>query len=68
MLADMETAHPVAARQAQQSRLGRRVLVVSDLADLRGPAEGMAELPVRLFWSSPDRTFYLGKPFMVRSM
>jgi hypothetical protein len=68
MLRDMERARPVAAWQAQQSRPGRRVLVASDLADLRGPAEGTAELPVRLFWSSPDRTFDLGKPFMVRSM
>ncbi|HEY3958646.1 MAG TPA: hypothetical protein VGM53_35230 [Streptosporangiaceae bacterium] len=64
----METARPVAAWAAQQSRPGRRVLVVSDLADLRGPAEGTAELPGRLFWSSPDRTFDLGKPFMVRAM
>jgi DNA invertase Pin-like site-specific DNA recombinase len=51
-----------------QSRPGRRALVAASLADLRGPAEGTLELPLRLFWSSPDRTFDLGKPFMLRSL
>ena len=39
-------------------------IVVTDLASLRGPAAGTVELPLRLFWSSPDRTFDLDKPFM----
>jgi DNA invertase Pin-like site-specific DNA recombinase len=51
-----------------QSRPGRRALVAASLADLRGPAEGTVELPLRLFWSSPDRRFDLGKPFMLRSL
>jgi DNA invertase Pin-like site-specific DNA recombinase len=51
-----------------QSRPGRRALVAASLAELRGPAAGMVELPLRLFWSSPDRTFDLGKPFMLRSL
>jgi hypothetical protein len=50
------------------ARPGRRVLVAADLADLRGPAEGVVELPLRLFWSAADRTFDLGDPDMLRSM
>jgi hypothetical protein len=50
------------------ARPGRRVLVAADLADLRGPAEGVAELPLRLFWSAADRTFDLGDADMLRSM
>lgn len=38
------------------------------LADLRGPVEGMVELPVRLFWSSRDRSFDLGDPDMARCL
>jgi hypothetical protein len=66
-----DSARP-AARGASgaryQSRPGRRAVVIASLADLRGPAEGPVELPLRLFWSSPDRTFDLGKPFMLRSL
>jgi len=51
-----------------EARPGRKALVISDLADLRGPARGPVELPSRLFWSAPDRTFDLGQPFMLRSM
>jgi DNA invertase Pin-like site-specific DNA recombinase len=51
-----------------QSRPGRRALVATSLEDLRGPVQGTVELPLRLFWSSPDRTFDLGKPFMLRSL
>jgi hypothetical protein len=36
------------------------VVVAASLADLRGPAEGTVELPIWLFWSSPDHTFDLG--------
>lgn len=42
-----------------QARPGRRVLVIDDLADLRGPTAGPVELPLRLFWSVPDHRFDL---------
>jgi DNA invertase Pin-like site-specific DNA recombinase len=44
-----------------QARPGRRVLVIDDLADLRGPVGGAVELPLRLFWH-PNRTFNLEEP------
>ncbi|HEY4851984.1 MAG TPA: hypothetical protein VII22_14425 [Streptosporangiaceae bacterium] len=42
--------------------------MAADLADLRGPAEGVVELPLRLFWSAADRTFDLSDSDMLRSM
>jgi DNA invertase Pin-like site-specific DNA recombinase len=60
--------HPAGDRRAAahlapyQARPGRRVLVIDDLADLRGPAEGSVQLPLRLFWSLPDHHFDLGDP------
>lgn len=45
-----------------QARPWRRVLVALDLADLRGPATGTVELPLRLFWSGTGRTFDLDNP------
>ncbi len=51
-----------------QARPGRAVLVVADLADLRGPAHGTVQLPLRLFWSPPGRVFDLDDPDMLRSM
>lgn len=53
-------------RTRHQARPGRRAIVVTDLASLQGPVRGTVELPLRLFWSSPDRTFDLGKPLMQR--
>jgi DNA invertase Pin-like site-specific DNA recombinase len=47
-----------------QARPGRRVLVIDDLADLRGPTTGSVELPLRLFWSLPDHRFDLDDPDM----
>lgn len=44
------------------SRPGRRALVAADLAGLHGPADGLAELPLRLFWSIPGHQFDLGDP------
>ena len=44
------------------SRPGRRALVAADLADLRGPAGGVVELPLRLFWSLPGHRFDLDDP------
>jgi hypothetical protein len=51
-----------------QARPGRAVVVAADLADLRGPARGTIQLPLRLFWSPPGRKFDLDDPDMLRSM
>jgi hypothetical protein len=48
------------------ARPGRRVLVIDDLAGLRGPAAGSAELPLRLFWSLPGHQFDLDDTDMRR--
>jgi len=37
----------------------RPVVVPASLESLRGPAEGLVELPQRLFWSGTDRVFDL---------
>jgi hypothetical protein len=55
----METAQPAVTRSRHQARPGRAALVATDLAILTGPAAGVIELPVRLFWSAPDRCFDL---------
>ncbi|MGH3238284.1 MAG: hypothetical protein ACRDOH_34500, partial [Streptosporangiaceae bacterium] len=62
------TSRPAAAWARYQSRPGRAVLVADSLDSLRGPADGIVELPLWLFWSAPDRTFDLSKPYMLRSM
>jgi hypothetical protein len=49
----------VAVRTQHQARPGRRAIVVTELASLRGPAHGTVELPLRLLWSSTDRGFDL---------
>src|SRR6266536_2934330 len=59
-LVHMGTAQPSVARSRHQARPGRRALVARHLDALRGPDTGQVELPVRLFWSSPDRCFDLG--------
>jgi hypothetical protein len=64
----MDVAGAGAVWMPYQARPGRRVLVVRDLADLRGPASGEVMLPLRLFWSPPGRVFDLDDPFMLRSM
>jgi hypothetical protein len=51
-----------------QARPGRAALVIADLADLRGPVRGTVQLPARLFWSPPGRTFDLEDPDMLRAM
>ena len=48
-----DPARPAVPRPRYQSRPGRRALVAASLADLRGPARGTVELPLRLFWSDP---------------
>lgn len=50
-------------RTRYRARPGRPVIVITDLAELRGPVRGVVELPLRLFWSSLDRSFDLGRPF-----
>jgi hypothetical protein len=64
----MVTTPAEASRVRYQSRPGRDAVVASSLADLKGLTEGTVELPLWLFWSSPDRTFDLSRPFMLRSM
>src|SRR5260370_4501249 len=58
-LVHIETAQPSVIRSRHQARPGRRALVARDLDVLRGPDTGQVELPVRLFWCSPDRHFDL---------
>jgi hypothetical protein len=41
-----------------------RPVLTASLEDLAGPAEGVVELPLRLFWSLPDRRFDLGVPWL----
>lgn len=65
---------PVASAQVAEDRTGYQprprstVPVVADLSDLQGPAHGPLELPLRLFWSAPDRTFDLDDVDALRSM
>jgi hypothetical protein len=56
----------VAVRTQYQARPGRRVIVVTDLASLRGPSRGTVELPLRLYWSGPSPAFDLADPDMRR--
>jgi len=60
----MDAVSPVAVRTQYRARPGRQAIVVTDLASLDGPVAGTVELPLRLFWSSPDRTFDLDNPYM----
>ena len=53
-------------RTRYQARPGRRAIVVTDLADLRGPAGGTVRLPLWLYWSGPSPAFDLGEPFLRR--
>jgi hypothetical protein len=62
----MDAVKAIAVRSQYLAHPGRRAIVVTDLANLRGAAGGIVELPPRLFWSSADRTFDLVEPFMRR--
>ena len=62
----MNGEQAVAVRTRYQARPGRRVIVVTDLASLRGPARGVVELPLRLYWSGPSPVFDLDEPYMRR--
>jgi hypothetical protein len=64
----MDTAHAAAVWAPYRARPGRRVLVIRDLAELRGPASGEVVLPLRLFWSPPGRVFDLGKSYSLWAM
>jgi hypothetical protein len=62
----MSTVGRAAIRTQYQARPGRRVIVITDLADLRGPASGTVKLPLWLYWSGPRPEFDLADPFMRR--
>jgi hypothetical protein len=64
----MESVGAAAVWAPYQARPGRKVLVVKDLAGLRGPASGPVMLPLRMYWSPAGRVFCLDDPFMLRSM
>src|SRR5690349_24799415 len=46
----------------------RPVIVPASLDDLRGPASGVQELPVRLYWSAGSRQFDLADPDQVTAL
>ena len=54
--------------QARSHYALRAVVVPADLADLRGPDSGQVELPQRLFWSGPGRTFDIADADQVLEM
>jgi hypothetical protein len=56
----------VTVRTRYQARPGRRVIVVRDLASLRGPSQGTVSLPLRLYWSGPSPVFDLDMPYLRR--
>jgi prevent-host-death family protein len=62
------SADTAARRTAYRARPGRAALVAASLAELVGPDHGVVELPLRLFWSAPDRTFDLDQPSMLRAL
>jgi len=63
-----ETVQPAAILTPYQARPGRRVFVITDLADLRGPADGKVILPLRLYWSPAGRVWDLDDPYLLREM
>jgi hypothetical protein len=71
----------LAARERGLSRLGGRnagssaaprqvrpAIVPASLDDLHGPASGVEELPVRLYWSAGSRRFDLADPDQITAM
>src|SRR6202035_371716 len=62
----MNAERAVAVRTQYLARPGRRVIVVTDLASLRGPSRGTVELPLRLYWSGPSPVFDLDEPYLRR--
>jgi hypothetical protein len=62
----MSAERAAAVRTQYPARPGRRVIVVTDMASLRGPTRGTVELPLRLYWSGPSPVFDLGEPYLRR--
>jgi hypothetical protein len=62
----MEATGAAAVRTRHYVRPGRRAVVITDLADLRGQVDGTVTLPLWLYWSGPSPAFDLGVPFMRR--
>jgi hypothetical protein len=62
----MDAGSYVAVRTRYQARPGRRAIVVTDLASLRGPAHGTVRLPLWLYWSGESPEFDVDEPFMRR--
>lgn len=62
----MEAAGAAVVRTRYYARPGRRAIVITNLADLRGPADGAVTLPLWLYWSGPSPVFDLGVPSMRR--
>src|SRR5215472_6664620 len=62
----MDADHAVAVRTRYLARPGRRAIVVTDLASLRGPSRGSVELPLRLYWSGRSPVFELAEPYLRR--
>jgi len=62
----MDATSAVAVKTQHWARPGRRVIVVTDLANLRGPVHGTVQLPLWLYWSSADRAFDLDELHMLR--
>ena len=62
----MNAQRAVVVRTEYYARPGRRAIVVSDLASLRGPSRGTIELPLRLYWSGRSPVFDLDDPDMRR--
>jgi len=56
------------AAPAATARAVRPVIVPASLDDLRGPASGVEELPVRLYWSAGSRQFNLADPDQVTAL
>jgi hypothetical protein len=62
----MKAAGAAAVRTRHYARPGRRAIVITDLADLRGQVGGTVTLPLWLYWSTPSPAFDLGVPPMRR--
>jgi hypothetical protein len=56
----MNAERAAAVRTQYPARPGRRVVVVTDLASLRGPLRGTMQLPLRLYWSGPSPMLVTG--------
>jgi hypothetical protein len=67
ILSTMGTVRASPPQVRYESRPGHRAVVAARLADLHGPAHGLVDLPIWLFWH-PDRTFDLDEPGMLSWM